>query len=84
MFRDSECYGEKPAEVEVTPTCVFVRRGFAQIQQTEDGMPTGVAGWAYQEARMGHAEYSAYAAKEASDGLLDVQEAIAELYEMQM
>ena len=81
MFMHSECFGSKPPEVEVTPTCVFVRKDFEQINQMEDGEPTGVTGWAYRESRMSHGEYSAYAAAEAQNGLLDVQEAVAEMYE---
>ena len=81
MFRASECWGGKPEEVEVTPTCVLVRKDFEQVEQVEDGQPTGVTGWAYQEARMSAGEYAAYAADEARSGLLDVQEAVAEMYE---
>lgn len=81
MFRDSECWGAKPEEVEVTQTCVFVRKGFEQIEQEDDGEPTGVTGWAYQEARMTLGEYAAYVNDEAQSGLLDVEEAVAELYE---
>ena len=81
MFTDSECWGAKPEEVEVTPTCVFVRKDYEQINQVEDGEPTGVTGWAYKEARMSFGDYAAYVNAEAQSGLLDVEEAVAELYE---
>lgn len=81
MWRESECWGVRPREVEATPTCVLVREGFAAIEQEEDGEPTGVTGWSYLEARMTPGEYAAYAAQRAQEGLLDVQEAVAEMYE---
>lgn len=81
MFIESECYGSKPDTIEVTPTCVFVREGFAEFEQTDDGEPTGVTGWRYQEARMSHGEYADYVKIRAEEGLLDVQEAMAEMYE---
>lgn len=36
MFKRSECWGEKPDEIEITPTCVFVRKGFKEIKQDID------------------------------------------------
>ena len=81
MFVRSECYGEKPQEVEAAPTCVFVRKAFEQVEQEEDGEPTGATGWRYDEAKMAPGEYAAYAAEQAQSGLLDVQEAVAEMYE---
>ena len=81
MWRDGECFGGKPEAVEAGPTCVFVREGFSEIEQMQDGEPTGVAGWSYREARMSAAEYAAYVGRQASEALLDVQEAVAEMYE---
>ena len=81
MFKSSECWGERPAAVEVTPTCVFVRKDFRQTAQSEGGEPTGATGWAYSEARMSHGEYAAHSAEEAQSAILDVQEAVAEMYE---
>lgn len=81
MFSKSECWGNKPDAIEVTATCVFVRKGFEEIEQIEDGVPTGVMGWSYDEAKMSHGEYAAYANGQMEIELLDVQEAIAEMYE---
>lgn len=60
---------------------MFVRKDFEQIEQEEDGEPTGVTGWSYLEARMSHGEYASYVDEQAKSGLLDVEEAVAELYE---
>lgn len=81
MFRESERWGDRPDEVEVAQTCVFVRREFEQIEQEEDGKATGVTGWKYQEAKMTPAEYAAHVAEQVQSDLLDVQEAVAEMYE---
>lgn len=81
MFKKSECWGNKPNSIEVTQTCVFVRKDFKQIEQEEDSILTGVTGWSYDEARMTHGEYAAYANGQVENELLDVQEAIAEMYE---
>lgn len=64
-FKPSECIGEQPNAIEVTPTCVFVRRNFVEFaQEDEDGETTGVTGWSYEEAKMTHGEYADYATTE--------------------
>lgn len=83
MFARSECWGERPDEVEVTPTCVFVRRDFESIEQTDEGgEPTGVTGWAYDEARMTPGEYAAYAAADLAAESELHEAAIMELAEL--
>ncbi len=82
MFKVSECFGEKPQAVEVTQTCVFVRKGFKEIAQMESGEPTGVKGWSYQEARMSHGEYAAYAAAQVQEQATMLEDAIVELAEV--
>ena len=82
MFIDSECWGDKPEPIEVTPTCVFVREGFEEIEQQEDGELTGVTGWAYREAKMSHGEYAAYAAARAQEQAAMLEDAIVELAEV--
>lgn len=82
MFIESECYGSKPDAIEVTPTCVFVRRSFEIFEQTEDGEPTGMIGWRYQEARMLHGEYAAYAASQMQEQATMLEDAIVELAEV--
>jgi hypothetical protein len=64
-FVRSECLGERPSVVEVTPTCVFVRQDFTEFEQVdEEGKETGVTGWSYEEARLSHGEYAEYATTE--------------------
>jgi hypothetical protein len=82
QFANSECWGDKPQEIEVTPTCVFVREDFTAVEQMEDGQPTGVTGWTYREARMGYGEYSAYASAQARENEAMLESAIVELAEL--
>lgn len=81
MFRCSECWGERPAEVEVTATCVFVRRDFEQIEQVEDGTLTGVTGWSYMEARMTAGEYAEYAAMQLQSYIDEHEAALSDVYD---
>jgi hypothetical protein len=79
-FIRSECGEDKPEAIEVTPTCVFVRKGFEQFEQLDyDGTPTGVMYWRYDEARMSHGEYAAYAAALLTDRADEQEDAIVEL-----
>ena len=82
MFKYSESWGDKPNLVEVTPTCVFVRRSFEQIEQEDGEEPTGATGWRYEEARMTHGEYAAYVQQGADNRADMLEEAIVELAEI--
>ncbi len=75
-----ECFGERPQAIEVTPTCVFVRKSFTAIAREEEG--ARVEGWEYQETKMSHGEYAAYAAQEAQEQGAMLEEAICELAEL--
>jgi len=71
----SEKYGDKPREVEITPTCVFVR---SNCKEFHDGRGSG---WTYDETKMTHVEYTEYVTARQQEKILDVQEAMAEIYE---
>ena len=82
MFKRSECWGEKPDEIEITPTCVFVRKDFKEIKQNidEDNLSEN-NGWEYLEEKITYNEYLIYSNQQTKLDLLDIQEAIIELYE---
>lgn len=80
MSKRSECWGEKPNEVEITPTCVFLRKDFQQIEQDNEG-GAKVSGWSYLEDKVSYSQYLTLLNEEMKTNFLDIQEAITEVYE---
>lgn len=69
MWYQSECCNvEKPLEIEVTKTTIFVRKDFVHHEATEDKP----ASWTYLERKMTPSEYELYQDNQALKDYLDM------------
>lgn len=71
QYYESNGYGETVIEVERTPTCVFLRKNIRRVTETDE-QGTLYTHWRYDEAKMTHADYDAYA--EIKQAVQDVTE----------
>lgn len=71
QYYETNGYGETVQAVEITPSCVYVRKNIRSVTE-DDVKGEMITHWRYDEAKMTHADYEEYAAiKQAVEDVTD-------------